>query len=407
MGHLVPQLLRARFHQLLRNVHGGAGHRRVERRLTELGLDLLLLALGQALPYVGAQLLERVEAGLDRQVVVERRKLLLLDLLHRDRELGLAALEVVGAVIVGKGDGDRALLAGLRARELLLEARDQASRAELDHLVAPLAAGERLAVQRADVVRHHEVAALGGPLDRLELRRAVPELLDLGVDRLVGGLGLAPPDLELLVLPERGLGAHADLDREAQRLALARPVGDVEVRLSDGNDLGRTDGGRVPHGDRVTHGLVEHGLAPDALDDHRRRDLAGPEARDPHAAAELTRRLVDALLDLRGRHLGLDADARLRQLGDGGGDVGSHGRTVTIQTPHAAAICGVARVWPAGPPVGGRARLGRALRALAPGAASRRSFKFGTVVATTWAAPPFTKGRHGLPCSDFEIYRLH
>ena len=41
----------------------------------------------EALADVGAQLVERVEARLDREVVVERRELLGLDLLDGDREL--------------------------------------------------------------------------------------------------------------------------------------------------------------------------------------------------------------------------------------------------------------------------------------------------------------------------------
>ena len=48
----------------------------------------------------------------------------------------------------------------------------------------------------------------------------------------------------------------------------------------------------------------------------------GTRSSRPSAA----RGLRDAPLDLVGGHLGLDADARLGQLGDGGGDGGGHGR---------------------------------------------------------------------------------
>ena len=155
--------------------HGG-----VEHGLAELGLDALLLALGEPLADVVAQLVERVEAGLGGELVVELGQLLGLDLLDRDGELGLLAGQLLGAVVVGERDLDRALLAGDRARELLLEARDEPARAELDHLVAALAAGEGDAVERAQVVHHHEVALGGGALDRLQPAGALAQALDLG-----------------------------------------------------------------------------------------------------------------------------------------------------------------------------------------------------------------------------------
>ena len=63
-----------------------------------------------------------------------------------DGELGGLAGEVLGLVVVGEGDLDRALLAGAGALELLLEAGDQAAGAELEQVAAGLAALERLAV---------------------------------------------------------------------------------------------------------------------------------------------------------------------------------------------------------------------------------------------------------------------
>ena len=87
-------------------------------------------------------------------------QVLALDLLDRDRELAPPCRPARsrrsrrGSVTV-----DRALVAGLRAHELLLEAGHEAPGAELDELVAALAAGEGLAVDRADVVHDDEVAA--------------------------------------------------------------------------------------------------------------------------------------------------------------------------------------------------------------------------------------------------------
>ena len=268
--------------------------------------------------------------GLGGEVLVELGQLLGLDLLDRDGELRLLAGQVLGAVVLGELDRDRAVVAGRGALELLLEAGHEPAGAELDHLVAALAAAERLAAERADEVHDHEVAGGGGALDGLELRHAVAQLLDLLVDRLVLDLGLAAADLEPLVVAELGGRADADLDREAQRLALAGQVLEVEARLADRDHVGGVDGGRVPAGDRLADGLVEHGLAPDALDDHGRRDLALAEAGDAQVLAERAGGDGDALLDLGGGHLGLHADARLGQLGDGGGDGCGHERRTTI-----------------------------------------------------------------------------
>ena len=261
------------------------------------------------------------------------------------------------------------LLAGGRAGELLLEAGHEPAGAELDHLVAALAAGERLAVERALVVHDDEVALGGRALDGLEPAGALAQPLDLGLDlprRRRRARACRPPaPCTRRAWPR----AHADLDRERQRLALAGQLAHVELGLADRDDRGGVDRGRVPGADRVAHGLVEHGLAADALDHDRRGRLAGAEAGDAHVAAERARRLGDALLDLLGRHLRLDAHARLGQLGDGRGDGGcGHGRPSRYRRVRAHPARGVARHRSARPPVGRRRRLGRAARALAVGA---------------------------------------
>ena len=216
------------------------------------------------------------------------------------------------------------LLAADGALELLLEAGHEPAGAELDHLVATLAAGERHAVERAREVHHHEVAALGLAVDGLELGRALAQPVELLADRLVGDVGLALADLEALVLAELGLRAHADLDRELQRLALLGQLADVDVGLADGDHAGVVDRRAVPAAERLAHRLVEHRLAADALDHDRRRRLAGAEAGHADVARQQLRGLRHAALDLAGADLGLDAHARLGELGSGGADIGSH-----------------------------------------------------------------------------------
>ena len=95
-------------------------------------------------------------------------------------------------------------------------------------------------------------------------------------------------------------------------------LAEVDVGLADGVDAGRVERLDVPAPERAAHGLVEHVLAPDALDDHRRRDLALAKAGHLQLAPQAPRGVLDAALDLVGGDLGLHAHARLGQLGDGG-----------------------------------------------------------------------------------------
>ena len=86
-----------------------------------------------------------------------------------DRERGRLPGELLGVVVVGEGDVEALLLAGLDADELLLEAGDEVAAADLVHLVLALGALDGLAVTAAREVHEHEVAGLhGAVLDRLQ-----------------------------------------------------------------------------------------------------------------------------------------------------------------------------------------------------------------------------------------------
>jgi len=165
------------------------------------------------------------------------------------------------------------------------------------------------------------VAGRRRPLHRVERREAVAQAVDLLVDRLLLDMGLAAPDLEALVRAELGRRPDADLDRERERLALTGEIADVELRLADGDDAGAVDRVDVPVRERFTQRLVEHRFAPQPPDHDRRWDLPLTEPGDTHLPSELARSLLDAALDLLGRHFGVDLDARLGELGD----VGFHG----------------------------------------------------------------------------------
>ena len=84
------------------------------------------------------QLLEVVEAERLGEFLVELGLAGDLHRLDRDVERRRLALQLLGRIIVREGDLDLALVAGLGADQLLLEARDQLARAELDrHVLRP------------------------------------------------------------------------------------------------------------------------------------------------------------------------------------------------------------------------------------------------------------------------------
>ena len=226
--------------------------------------------------------------------------------------------------------------------ELLLEAGHEPARAELDHLVAALAAGERLAVERAEVVHDDEVALAGRGARRSRAGRSAraaarprprPPRRRPPASRL--------PTSRPLYSPSAARRAHADLDREGQRLAVAGQLAQVELGLADRHDRRGVDRGGVPGADRVAHRLVEHGLAADALDHDRRGRLAGAEAGHAQVAAERPRGLRDALLDLLG---GTSASTRTRDSGSSVTDVvtvgaamgGRHDTVAAVRTRLAA-----------------------------------------------------------------------
>src|SRR6202007_1650664 len=105
---------------------------------------------------------------------------LALDLLHGDLKRRLSARQLGVAVVSRELQLHVARLSGPRSEQALLEPRDQLAPAQLDQLVATLAARERdhrrlarsliQGGQTPDVVDDHEVALAGRALRRLQAR---------------------------------------------------------------------------------------------------------------------------------------------------------------------------------------------------------------------------------------------
>ncbi len=95
-----------------------------------------------------------------------------------------------------------------------------------------LGLGYVLAVDGGRQVDRDEVAVLGGALDALERAEAGAQILQLGVDLLVGHLDGVDGDLQPLQVRELDLGPDVDLRGEGQVLAVLL-VGDLDLGLAE------------------------------------------------------------------------------------------------------------------------------------------------------------------------------
>ena len=229
-------------------------------------------------------------------------------------------------MVVRERDLDPALLPGLGADQLALEALDEASRAELEHEAARLAALEGLPVERAGEVEREEVALLGLAVDVLERGHRLAQLVELLGDLGLGHLRLATADLDPLEVAELGVGTDPDVKAEAERPALFRQVGELHLGLADGRDLSRGDRVLVPAGESVAERLLEHRWTADALHHDLRGHLPLAEARRLEVLAERHGGVLERMLDRARLDLDLHAHARVGQVSPLGAERPRHRR---------------------------------------------------------------------------------
>ena len=243
-----------------------------------------------------------------------------------------SAGEVLGAVVVGERHVDRALLARARADELLLEARDQAAAAELDELVVALAALERLAVDRALVVDHDEVAARPPRARPSRASRAARAGARARAStRSSSTCGLAPADLEA-----RGSrrASRSGARRSRSRTAAAGPRAAGRRGRASARRSGAIFASPIASAYQPPIELRTASSSTYSRPTRRMKTCGGtlplrkPGTRVSRASA--SGGLREALLDLGRGDLGVDADARLGQLGDAGLQGGGHRGRRTI-----------------------------------------------------------------------------
>src|SRR5262249_44595922 len=238
------------------------------------------------------------------------------------------------------------------ADQLILEARNEGVRADLDRDVVAAAALERLAVHRADELDHDTVALLD--LAALALRAERAARVRYAADRLVdlvgGPLGREPLERDLLEVGERDRRHHLERHR----------IGEIGLAVDDLLDLALA----LRHGDLRVHGELEAvvgddlgvGLAHQLVDrlghdaaaidllEVGDRNLAGPEAAQLDAVLELRQAVIEPGIELGRRHDHLEF--ALEAVGVGFGDLhGSIARRFALKSASVpiskfASICG-------------------------------------------------------------------
>ena len=302
-GEATQQLARARLDERPRCVDLRSGDERVGCVGPELGLDLVLDLLAQARLDVGAQLGERLELARGaREIVVERRQHLLLDLLHRRREgLGLPVRELERQLL---------RLPGAHPDEALLDLLDDRAAAELDDVVAP-----RLVLGN-EVDDHRVVGPHRPPLDGDELGDGRANRVELVLDELLRHLDLGDPDLELLPVGQLRLRLHGDRRGELPVLVVGGGKLEVVLRLLDRPHAIARRGVPEPAADVALDRLGHQPLSADPLQQHLARHLPFAEARNLHARREIVGRVLDGVMHVVRRNLDRQPDAVLRQLLD-------------------------------------------------------------------------------------------
>ena len=171
---------------------------------------------------------------------------------------------------------------------------------------------------------------MSGVVGVFDVGEALAQLVDLGVDHLVGDVGRGDLDLQRVVALDRDLGTHLD-DRVELDVAFFLARGDVDLGRRDDVDALGDDGFEIELGQRVAQRLIAGDLGAEAgLEDAARR-LPGPEAVDLHLVGELAERGVDGPLEFGGGDGDVEANLVVVERFDRG--LERHGATQPTRAP--------------------------------------------------------------------------
>ena len=197
----------------------------------------------------------------------------------------------LGRVVLGEGDINILLLAGLHADQLILEAGNKAAGTDLQIKGIALAALESNAVVKALKVDVGGVALLDGALHCHQTAVAVSHLLETGVH--VGGhdLHLSLNGLQALVLAQFHLGIHGD--SALKHGAFLADALDLHLGIANDLQLLLVHGALVSVRQNGVDGFLIKDLGAVHALDHLAGSLAGAEAGNADLGPLLQVRLVD------------------------------------------------------------------------------------------------------------------
>ena len=217
-------------------------------------------------------------------------------------------------IILGEGNVEVLLVAGLHADDLILKAGNEAAGAELELIVLALAALERLAVVEALEVDHGNVALLGLAVHGNEAGVALSHLVQALLHIVSADLDLLLLGGQALVLTELDLGIHSDGRLEGEAVLVDLVVHDLNFGIADDIESALADSLRICLGQSDVNGIaVEHARAVE-LFDHLAGGLAGAEAGNAELVAGLGISLGDGGFKLLRADLDGHRDSALFQL---------------------------------------------------------------------------------------------
>ena len=308
-GVVVHHLVCAVLHHGVGDLNLHVGDHLLHQGVLKVALGLGLPALLELLAQVLLQVRQGLELGhVLGELVVHHGGLLLLDLMQLHVE-DHALTGQLCVVVLGEGDVDVALVAGLHADELLLKAGDEGPGAQLQAVALGLAALEGHAVVEALEVQHDGVAVLGGAVGGDQAGGALNKGLELAVNILVGHGSLGLGRGEALVVAQLDLRADRHDGLEAE--AVLAGVQNLHVGIGHGIQLLLLDCLGIGLGVNIVDGIfIENTGAVHSLDDLAGR-MALAETGDGDAAALLLVDLIDSGLKLLAADLDDELDSAL------------------------------------------------------------------------------------------------
>ena len=206
-----------------------------------------------------------------------------------------------GGILLGEGDVDILLVAGLHADNSIFKAGNKGVRTQLQIVVLALAALETLTVQEAVKVDDSGVAQLGFALDGNQTGSTVNQRLQLALDVSVSDLDLGLGSGQALVLAQLDFGLDGNDSLKGQ--AFLAHGDDLHGRICHYVQTLLLDGLGVSGGIKCVHSIfIENAGAVHALDDLT-GSLALAEAGDRDAALALTVSLFDGGVEFLSRNL--------------------------------------------------------------------------------------------------------